>query len=59
MNHEKDYYAVLGVLAWEGFSPQRLACGIAEAVEAQQPEWAGPRFPEDLAIFLGECLARR
>ena len=52
--------AVLGtVLALEGFSPQRVACGIADAVEAQQPEWAGPRFPDDLAIYLGECLARR
>lgn len=52
--------AVLGtVLALEGFDPQRVACGIADAVEAQQPEWAGPRFPDDLAICIGKCLALR
>ena len=50
--------AVLGtVLAMEGSSPQRVALGIADAVEAQQPEWAGPRFPEQLATCIEECLA--
>lgn len=50
--------AVLGtVLAMEGYSPQRVALGIADAVEGQQPEWAGPRFPEQLASCIEECLA--